>query len=74
MRPQRNAGENKPPDKDMLPISGRFNEAPAKCRGKPAAGRAWTTIAELGFNEAPAKCRGKPDNFGPLVRPLPWLQ
>ena len=40
----------------VFPIS--FNEAPAKCRGKPGS---ITTRRGLmvGFNEAPAKCRGK---------------
>ena len=38
MRPQRNAGENR-----LTPYSGNnsgisFNEAPAKCRGKPDGG------------------------------------
>ena len=36
----------------------RFNEAPAKCRGK-RRGRRDGGPDRTGFNEAPAKCRGK---------------
>ena len=35
-----------------------FNEAPAKCRGKPAANGGLIEALKR-FNEAPAKCRGK---------------
>ena len=37
MRPQRNAGENGLSGELMIHASLRFNEAPAKCRGKPRA-------------------------------------
>ena len=35
-----------------------FNEAPAKCRGKPIADDINNALSGS-FNEAPAKCRGK---------------
>ena len=35
MRPQRNAGENFYDDLPMVKVGAGFNEAPAKCRGKP---------------------------------------
>ena len=35
-----------------------FNEAPAKCRGKPTDADA-VIVPFNSFNEAPAKCRGK---------------
>ena len=37
---------------------GGFNEAPAKCRGKPVRTRCRPRM-RVCFNEAPAKCRGK---------------
>ena len=40
---------------------GRFNEAAARCRGKPAAAT-WCGPATGRFNEAAARCRGKPTN------------
>ena len=58
MRPQRNAGENPRLFVIGFRVRARFNEAPAKCRGKQHA----DICVELdgnGFNEAPAKCRGK---------------
>ena len=63
MRPQRNAGENPSRCADSVLGEAGFNEAPAKCRGKPAQPKAspWTCC---GFNEAPAKCRGKPQARG----------
>ena len=38
MRPQRNAGENRASGKTARCMLHGFNEAPAKCRGKPGAG------------------------------------
>ncbi len=39
-------------------LFGRFNEAPAECRGKPL--HTCSSISPgWGFNEAPAECRGK---------------
>ena len=37
-----------------------FNEAAARCRGKPWSAAASTAAALTGFNEAAARCRGKP--------------
>ena len=36
-----------------------FNEAAARCRGKPAGPDRWQE-RNGGFNEAAARCRGKP--------------
>ena len=44
MRPQRNAGENPPSASAPKPTPAGFNEAPAKCRGKPSE----RSAAELG--------------------------
>ena len=76
MRPQRNAGENG--DCRLIPQVLRtesrcFNEAPAKCLGKPGfPGPPWR--ASWGFNEAPAKCRGKPPITGSQLAQLTVLQ
>ena len=64
MRPRPDAAENRPPTAVQLSAVGsrRFNEAAARCRGKPFGG----AVGELGractarFNEAAARCRGKP--------------
>ena len=40
--------------------SGGFNEAAARCRGKPSMRRPGTTTRRSCFNEAAARCRGKP--------------
>ena len=42
-----------------FPGASCFNEAAARCRGKPAAGSS-STARSSGFNEAAARCRGKP--------------
>ena len=50
-------GKTLRPDRSC-PVRGGFNEAPAKCRGKPGScSKAARTFTR--FNEAPAKCRGK---------------
>ena len=36
-----------------------FNEAAARCRGKPDPGGRVHRRLQLGFNEAAARCRGK---------------
>ena len=62
MRPRPDAAENLPlPVQKPKRFSG-FNEAAARCRGKPsAAGRcAAAGRAAPRFNEAAARCRGKP--------------
>ena len=58
MRPQRNAGENEYSLNIHFQDNEGFNEAPAKCRGKPAL-NVHPPEAYRSFNEAPAKCRGK---------------
>ncbi len=60
MRPQRNAGENKPLRTMMPKFNLCFNEAPAKCRGKQSMPGRGQGPDPSGFNEAPVKCRGKP--------------
>ncbi len=58
MRPQRNAGENRIGRHAHGRRDSCFNEAPAKCRGKPSfPSKDREGISR--FNEAPAKCRGK---------------
>ena len=37
----------------------RFNEAAARCRGKPGGGKTRMMLRIAGFNEAAARCRGK---------------
>ena len=59
MRPQRNAGENAAAERRCWYSLGRFNEAPAKCRGKLDLDDRANHEFLAGFNEAPAKCRGK---------------
>ena len=58
MRPPRNAGENESHALSSLCANAGFNEAPAKCRGKPMRMRV-SGLTMSCFNEAPAKCRGK---------------
>ena len=41
-----------------LPPTG-FNEAAARCRGKPSRSRPSSAWRTSGFNEAAARCRGK---------------
>ena len=43
-----------------LPVDRRFNEAAARCRGKPPLIGLNLTSWGSGFNEAAARCRGKP--------------
>ena len=57
----------------------RFNEAAARCRGKPGAVVAWLLWGASCFNEAAARCRGKPqavhrvprDRLAASMRPRP---
>ena len=48
-----------------LPEAG-FNEAAARCRGKPRHVAASTPASVVRFNEAAARCRGKPEEQGDL--------
>ena len=78
MRPRPDAAENRGHDAPARPADVRFNEAAARCRGKPET----TTSSPSrwrGFNEAAARCRGKPQNIavdnaivqGASMRPRP---
>ena len=79
MRPRPDAAENPSGSARGASICGSFNEAAARCRGKPAAGTWTTTRSPRPFNEAAARCRGKPrkpdeDDTGgqvPSMRPRP---
>ena len=51
----------------------RFNEAPAKCRGKLAVG-GFRGSGVSRFNEAPAKCRGKQNDRGAERKGIGALQ
>ena len=59
MRPRPDAAENPLPLPRRLSHRARFNEAAARCRGKPLAPAAAPAGAKR-FNEAAARCRGKP--------------
>ena len=52
---------------DAVGAGGGFNEAAARCRGKPAASVPEASILAACFNEAAARCRGK----RPVPRPTP---
>ena len=58
MRPRPDAAENPCLWKGKLTRTPCFNEAAARCRGKPN-GRARRKSRCYGFNEAAARCRGK---------------
>ena len=59
MRPRPDAAENRMPGRAAEGRGRRFNEAAARCRGKPSP--CSTGSSECGcFNEAAARCRGKP--------------
>ena len=70
MRPRPDAAENPRPPTAPARRLRRFNEAAARCRGKPrgiSSGRHWS----LCFNEAAARCRGKlPAPLAAVVRGL----
>ena len=60
MRPRPDAAENRRRASPTCWSRSRFNEAAARCRGKPPAHRRLPAGARAGFNEAAARCRGKP--------------
>ena len=61
MRPRPDAAENRRRGPISSPVSlPRFNEAAARCRGKPSRRSAGPTGWWSRFNEAAARCRGKP--------------
>ena len=51
-----------------------FNEAAARCRGKPYAPRREISVPLLPFNEAAARCRGKPSMITHQIALDPNLQ
>ena len=58
MRPRPDAAENRRWRTGRTGCSGSFNEAAARCRGKPGVpGAAVPSVHR--FNEAAARCRGK---------------
>ena len=59
MRPRPDAAENARLAQILGPRPGRFNEAAARCRGKPRPAIFRLRAASPGFNEAAARCRGK---------------
>ena len=61
--PRKTAGE---PIFDVAGGHG-FNEAAARCRGKPCYGIPAPLSGIGGFNEAAARCRGKPRNCYTLI-------
>ena len=46
-----------------------FNEAAARCRGKPRCSLGGVNACSTGFNEAAARCRGKPKAGGAEAPP-----
>ena len=58
MRPRPDAAENLSRGRERLLQRIGFNEAAARCRGKPSRSAA-RVLWRLGFNEAAARCRGK---------------
>ena len=61
MRPRPDAAENRAPRPlPSGPLRCCFNEAAARCRGKPHSSGGATSRRGSRFNEAAARCRGKP--------------
>ena len=67
MRPRPDAAENVGRDRRGPRPRLRFNEAAARCRGKPRRGSCWICRARC-FNEAAARCRGKHGQDAPAGR------
>ena len=59
MRPRPDAAENQARFAETYSPEHRFNEAAARCRGKPRTSRPASSVSSC-FNEAAARCRGKP--------------
>ena len=75
MRPRPDAAEN--PDTQRVADEirpARFNEAAARCRGKPSPGSARGRDRVRRFNEAAARCRGKLFRPALSFRSDLWLQ
>ena len=63
MRPRPDAAENQGIHAARGFTPPGFNEAAARCRGKPPATTDRTDTRPSGFNEAAARCRGKPRDW-----------
>ena len=63
MRPRPDAAENLWMSLDTCQATVSFNEAAARCRGKPSSPRRWPACSSPCFNEAAARCRGKPQHL-----------
>ena len=59
MRPRPDAAENAARRRAICRGDSGFNEAAARCRGKPAPRPRPRGVSAAGFNEAAARCRGK---------------
>ena len=60
MRPRPDAAENPSIGCEVPAAASPFNEAAARCRGKPGSISSTPAAASTSFNEAAARCRGKP--------------
>ena len=59
MRPRPDAAENLPARSFSRRTATGFNEAAARCRGKPMRRAEHCCASKARFNEAAARCRGK---------------
>ena len=69
MRPRPDAAENARRDTAHARSVRRFNEAAARCRGKPGRRERRPAVRRHGFNEAAARCRGKHPARGTFQQP-----
>ena len=74
MRPRPDAAENARQSASAPRPGGGFNEAAARCRGKPVVTMQEARMTALGFNEAAARCRGKLIRSRTMALPHVWLQ
>ena len=71
MRPRPDAAENPATRRRARRARTHFNEAAARCRGKPPFDYREPPHRDRHFNEAAARCRGKPgDLAGDAARPV----
>ena len=63
MRPRPDAAENPRTFVRLQPSPTCFNEAAARCRGKPWSTPKARAMTLIRFNEAAARCRGKPEDW-----------
>ena len=74
MRPRPDAAENAVGEGAIRAWFAGFNEAAARCRGKPREHRQQHEGRHPRFNEAAARCRGKPRRASPRVSRSHTLQ